>query len=831
LLRDFSSTVEDINVLEREYEKKSQDEIREEIKNYKSKLAQNEISPEDILPRVFAMVREASKRTSGKRHFDVQLMGGMALGRGMITEMRTGEGKTLTATLPVALNALMNRGVHVITVNDYLARRDAVWMGEIYHFLGLTVGCINHDTSFLYDPHFKEESKEDRERDETGSFHVVQEFLRPATRQEAYRADITYGTNNEFGFDWLRDNLALSKDEIRQRNHYFAIVDEVDSILIDEARTPLIISAPDDEAGDLYKVFSRIAPKLKKDVDYTLEEKHRAVLVTDEGINKTEELLGVGDLYTEKGIRYVRHLEQALRAEALFHKDKHYVVKDGEIIIVDEFTGRMMPGRRWSEGLHQAVEAKEGVAIQKESRTLATITFQNYFRMYEKLAGMTGTAKTSEEEFRKVYGLDVAVVPTHRPMVRKDNADRVYQSEKGKFTAVAREVKARHEKGQPVLLGTSSIEKNEILSTYLTREGVPHNVLNAKNHEREGEIIAQAGRVGAVTVATNIAGRGVDIILGGNPPTETDAKKVREEGGLYVIGTERHEARRIDNQLRGRSGRQGDPGESRFFLSLEDDLLRIFASDRIKNLMGKLGIPEDEPIEAKLVSRSIEQAQVKIEGLHFDSRKYLLDYDSVLSKQRNAIYRERREMLLADAEVVEEKTRDILADFSESIKNVHETEDEAKKEFASLTGKENADLEEELDLRMQKDKDLFLRNAQILFLQLLDQLWRDHLEVMEYTRSSVGLRAYGQRDPLVEYKNEAHRLFKEFNIQLTNLFVQNLFKIGESAHLHMRQEQQITNEQVKAAQKVLRQAGEDKVGRNDPCPCGSGKKYKKCHGK
>ncbi|KKU52160.1 MAG: Protein translocase subunit SecA [Parcubacteria group bacterium GW2011_GWA2_47_10b] len=534
-LKRFAHVVDEINALEGEYGKKSQDEMRAEIQKYREQACalEHESQKEylsEILPRIFAMVREASKRTLKKRHFDVQLIGGMVLHDGKIAEMRTGEGKTLVATLPASLNALVGRGAHVVTVNDYLARRDTVWMGEVYHFLGLTVGCINHEASYIYDPHFKEGSKEDKMRDELGSFKVVQEFLRPCNRQEAYAADITYGTNNEYGFDWLRDNLEISLDGMRQRYHYFVVVDEVDSILIDEARTPLIISAPDDEAADLYKVFAQIAPRLKKDLDYTIDEKHRAVLVNDEGISKVEKLLGVPDIYSDKGVRYVRHLEQALRAEALFQKDRHYVVKDDQIVIVDEFTGRLMPGRRWSEGLHQAIEAKEGVMIQKESRTLATITFQNYFRMYEKLSGMTGTAKTSEEEFQKVYNLDVIVVPTHMPMIRKDHSDRVYQTEKGKFIAVAREVKARYQKGQPVLLGTSSIEKNEILSEYLKREGVPHNVLNAKNHEREAEIVAQAGRKGAVTLATNIAGRGVDIIFGGNPPDEKGAEVVREAG-------------------------------------------------------------------------------------------------------------------------------------------------------------------------------------------------------------------------------------------------------------------------------------------------------------
>ena len=767
-----------MNALEERYQKMAQEDMCVEIARYRAEPDKHPEFLDEILPNVFAMVREASRRTSGQRHFDVQLIGGMALHDGKITEMRTGEGKTLAATLPATLNAIKGRGVHVITVNDYLARRDAVWMGEIYHFLGFSVGCINHDASYLYDPHLQEGSVEDKKRDELGSFKIVHEFLKPVSRREAYAADITYGTNNEYGFDWLRDNLEIDKNQIRQVDHYFAIVDEVDSILIDEARTPLIISAPDEEAEDLYKILSGIAPKLKKDIDYTVDEKMRAVLIKDEGISKVEQLLGVSDIYSERGVRYVRHLEQALRAEALFQKDRHYVVRDGAVIIVDEFTGRLMPGRRWSDGLHQAIEAKEGVAIQKESRTLATITFQNYFRMYEKLSGMTGTAETSAEEFHKVYNIDVLTIPTHRPMIRADHPDRIYQTEHGKFLAVAREVKERHEKGQPILLGTASIEKNEKLSKYLTQTGVSHNVLNAKNHEKEAEITAQAGRKGAVTIATNIAGRGVDIILGGNPPDQAQSEEVKALGGLLVLGTERHEARRIDNQLRGRSGRQGDMGESQFFLSLEDDLLRIFAADRVKSLMGRLGIPEDEPIETRLVSRAIEQAQAKIEGFHFDSRKHLLDYDNVLSKQRSSVYRTRRDMLFADEVAIEQKILEMLDGFSKRIANIGEGESEIKKILGTLLNKNpesinfpadreinevvRAALEEEFQERAKSDRAQFLRNAEMLFMQIIDMMWRDHLEVMEYTRSSVGLRAYGQRDPLVEYKNEAYRLFKTF---------------------------------------------------------------------
>ena len=598
---------------------------------------------DDILPEAFALVREAARRTLKERHFDVQLLGGQVLHNRGIAEMRTGEGKTLVATLPAYLNALEGKGVHIVTVNDYLSRRDAVWMGQIYHLLGLTVGVINHASSFLYDPLHQ---TLDEKRHELGSVQVIHEFLRPVTRTEAYKADITYGTNNEFGFDYLRDNLEYSPQNLRQRGFHFAIVDEIDSILIDEARTPLIISAPVAESEDLYGRFAGIARGLERDTDFTVDEKQKAIQLTPAGIEKAEKALGVDNIYTEKGIKYVHHLETAVRAKAIFHLDKEYVVKDGEIIIVDEFTGRMMPGRRWSEGLHQAVEAKEGVKVQKESRTFASITFQNYFRMYKKLSGCTGTAKTSSEEFYKVYGLDVVSIPTNKPVARKDHLDQTFPTGKGKFKAIATRVSELSKNGQPVLIGTVSIEKNEVLSEYLRSVGVTHEVLNAKNHEREGAIIAQAGRKGMVTVATNMAGRGVDIKLGGNPPTVEQAEEVRKLGGLFVLGTERHEARRIDNQLRGRSGRQGDPGATQFFVSMEDTLMRVFASDTIKSVMGRFGIPEDEPIENRMITRSLETAQTKIEGFNFDARKHVLEYDNVLNHQRASVYERRRKILL-----------------------------------------------------------------------------------------------------------------------------------------------------------------------------------------
>ncbi|MCH7756762.1 preprotein translocase subunit SecA, partial [Patescibacteria group bacterium] len=688
---------------------------------------------DDILPEAFAVVREASKRTLGERHFDVQLMGGVILHLGNIAEMRTGEGKTLVATLPVYLNALEGKGVHVVTVNDYLSRRDTVWMGQIYAFLGLSVGVINHDQSFLYD---KGHTEADKDRDEIGSFKIMYEFLRPCSRREAYEADITYGTNNEFGFDYLRDNIEYDKKNLRQRGFHFAIVDEVDSILIDEARTPLIISAPTQDSEDLYTTFARVAQQLKEGTHYTIDEKLRAITLDDEGIEKVEEILGIDNIYTEQGIKYVHHLETSVRAKALFKKDKAYVVKDGEIVIVDENTGRLQPGRRWSEGLHQAIEAKEGVKIQKESRTFASITFQNYFRNYKKLSGMTGTALTSAEEFYKVYGVETIAVPTNLPSQRIDRDDLIFQTEKGKFTAIAKKVRELHEKGQPVLIGTVSIEENERLGAYLKKEGIPHEILNAKNHEREGEIIAQAGQPGRVTIATNMAGRGVDIKLGGNPAEEGAPEKVKALGGLFVLGTERHDARRIDNQLRGRSGRQGDSGETQFFVSLEDSLMRIFASDTIKNMMGRFGIPEDQPIENKLITRSLESAQEKIEGFNFDSRKHVLAFDDVLNQQRQSIYERRRKILIGENADIDELLEELVAHDTELTKVVS-----AKKEELG---------EEE-----------FYNTVHRLLLQVSDLLWVEHLEIMDYLRSSVNLRAYGQRDPLIEYRKEGLKLFKE----------------------------------------------------------------------
>ncbi len=736
-IKQYEKRVKSINDLEESIALLTDEDFPIQTAELKARLVAGE-SLEDILPRAFALVREAAKRRSGKRHYDVQLIGGMVLNGGNIAEMRMGEGKTLVGTLPVYLNALTGRGVHVVTVNDYLARRDATWMGQIYNFLGLSIGVINDQSkSFVYDPTHQEL---DEERDEEGSFKVVQQFLRPVSRRDAYSADITYGTNSQFGFDYLRDNLVSSKEDIVQRGHYFAVVDEVDSILIDESRTPLIISSAVADSAALYKTVAGVAMKLVVDTDYTVDEKLKAIQLTDEGITKAETMLGITDMYTEKGIKYVHYLETAIRARALFAKDKDYVIKDGEVIIVDPFTGRMQPGRRWSEGLHQAIEAKEGVKIEQETRSVASITYQNYFKFYEKLSGMTGTAKTNEEEFTKVYGLSVVTVPTNKKTQRIDHNDLIFQTEEGKFKAIAKKVKELHEKGQPVLIGTVSVEKNELLGAYLKREGIPHQILNAKNHEQEGTVTAQAGRKGSVVIATNMAGRGVDIILGGNPSTPEEQEEVKMLGGLFVIGTERHEARRIDNQLRGRAGRQGDPGETQFYVSLEDELMRVFGSERIKTMMARLGLPEDEAIQNSIVSRALESAQKKIEGFHFDARKHTLEYDTILSYQREQIYSRRRAMVEGDR-------GHVISTFY-TLGELEQLESIVK-EKTTLVG-----------------EDAFWENVRRVILFTTDTLWVEHIDTMEYLRQSVGLRAYGQREPLVEYKKESTRLFKEMEERL-----------------------------------------------------------------
>ena len=776
-LKDISSLVDEINSLEKEYEKVN---LKEKTKELKQRLREEAL--DDVLPEAYALVREAAKRTLNQRHFDVQLMGGIALHQRKIAEMKTGEGKTLASTLPVYLNALQGKGVHVITVNDYLAKRDTVWMGQIYYELGLSVACISHKSAFIYDPNHE---NLDKERDEKGSFKVIDAYLRPASRKQAYEADITYGTNHEFGFDYLRDNMVMKPEMRVQRGLNFAIIDEIDSVLIDEARTPLIISAPDMESSKLYSEFSRIIPQLKEEEHYELHEKEKAVTLTEQGVEKIEKIIGVENVYQDKGTRYLHYLEQSLRAEVLFKKDRDYVVKDGQIIIVDEFTGRLMPGRRWSGGLHQAVEAKENLNVQPESLTLASISIQNYFRMYEKLAGMTGTAVTSAEEFEKVYKLDVVVIPTNKPIARQDLSDVIYKTQKEKLKSIVDRVKQANDKGQPVLIGTRSIEKNELLGGLLKREGIKHELLNAKQHEREGEIIAQAGKKEAVTVATNMAGRGVDIVLGGNPPE--NPQEVKDLGGLLVIGTERHEARRIDNQLRGRSGRQGDPGATQFYLSLEDDLMRIFGGDRIKTMMERMNLPEGQEIKAGIINKSVESAQFKIEGMNFDVRKHLLEYDDVQNIHRTSFYKKRNEIVDAP----DKELREIV--------------------FKMFKDNEKAFLDKEIEL-----KDKFIEVLRFVCLKMFDISWVNHLQELDYLKDRVRLRAYGQLDPLVEYKNEGYKMFKDLFLNIE----ENIVKGVQYAKLNPIQEQ--TEEVV---------SSEDKVGRNDPCPCGSGKKYKKCCGK
>ena len=876
-----------VNAQEDNVKTLSDAQLPEKTKELKKRLQDGQ-TLDDILPEAFALAREAARRTLGQRHYDVQLMGGMVLHQGKISEMRTGEGKTLAATAPAYLNALSGLGVHVVTVNDYLAKRDTVWMGQIYNALGLSVACITQEQAYLYDPSFKgnaqSEEKEDKERDTKGAFEVVADFLRPVSKREAYYADITYGTNNEFGFDYLRDNMVLSEEEMVQREHNFAIVDEVDSILIDEARTPLIISSPDSDAPKHYEEFARLVPRLTADVDYNIDEKMKAVLLTDEGISKVEKYLGIPNLYADSDPRLVHHLEQALRAYVFYKRDRDYVVKDGEVIIVDEFTGRLMPGRRWSEGLHQAVEAQEGVSIQSESRTLATITFQNYFRMYKKLSGMTGTAVTNAEEFDKVYKLEVIIVPTAKPMIRKDLPDLIYKTEEAKFKAVIQEIKECNKLGQPVLVGTVSIQKNEFLSALLAREGINHEVLNAKNHEREGMIIAQAGRFSGVTIATNMAGRGVDIILGGNPPNKEDAEKVKSFGGLHVIGTERHEARRIDNQLRGRSGRQGDQGSSRFFVSLEDDLMRVFGGDQLQGIMQRLGVPDDQPIESGIVSKAIEGAQARIEGFNFDARKHLLEYDDVVNKHRTAVYSRRRQILKDKKdeltsrlkELIEEEIEDLVfahtegnyyADWNieelvENIKTICPLPNNTHADIiriyqqgdmsafgddvAGVVGDEPDDRREAvkkyllknifavLDERLKTFADLAEGLLRYVMLRSMDAAWMDHIEAMEALRDTVRLRAYGQRDPLVEYKNEGRRLFDEFIRIVRSQSTRMVFRLEPRTHVVQAPKvvlgRGLTKGQGGGSGQV---SGE--IGRNDPCPCGAVNpatgevyKYKKC---
>jgi preprotein translocase subunit SecA len=827
-IKRYSRKVEEVNAFEPKLKELKNEELLEKSKGLREKV-KNGMPEDEVLTEAFALVREASRRTLGQRHFDVQLIGGMVLHEGKITEMLTGEGKTLAATAPAYLNALSGKGVHIVTVNDYLAKRDTIWMGQIYNALGLKVTCLVHDAAYQYDP---EHTKgKDEERDTLGGFKVFEEFLRPISRGEAYQADILYGTNHEFGFDYLRDNLTYDLNQIVQARRTnaeqtqnsaenfqrdsassprdsaiestslnFAIIDEVDSILIDEARTPLIIAAPDSQSSEFYKIFAKVTDRLEPETDYTVDEKNRSVSINNQGIEKVEKMINLSNLYAPENLRLVHFLEESLKAKALFHRDKQYVVRNGEVIIVDEFTGRMLFGRRYSGGLHQAVEAKEGVQVKDENRTYAQITIQNYFRLYKKIAGMTGTAQTSAEEFHKVYNLDVASTPPNKPMIRMDLPDAIYKTKAAKYEAVVEEVKRRREKGQPILLGTTSITNNEIISEYLRKAGIPHEVLNAKNHEREGEIIAQAGKVGAVTVATNMAGRGVDIVFGGNPPDADEAQKVREAGGLHVIGTERHEARRIDNQLRGRSGRQGDPGSSQFFLSLEDDLLRIFGGERIKNLMEIFNMPDDVPIESSLVSKAVNEAQQKIEGINFDLRRHLLDFDDVLNKQRTVVYKKRLEVLEAGEK---NEIRPIVEDI---LKN-------HGKDLSKLPGK--LELERSILIGQQ-------------LVRILDMFWVGHLENLEALRESVNIRAYAQHEPIVEYRREAHMLYKKLNEDYEAMAVETIMPLFEI---------DLTKLHTEHVHRQTPPPEAKKLGRNDPCWCGAKyedgrpKKYKHCHGR
>ncbi|MCC6048388.1 MAG: preprotein translocase subunit SecA [Thermodesulfobacterium sp.] len=889
-LKRLKPIVERINALEPSMQKLSDAELQRKTVEFKERLEKGE-SLDSLLPEAFAVVRETARRVLGMRHFDVQLMGGIVLHQGKIAEMKTGEGKTLVATLPAYLNALTGKGVHIVTVNEYLAKRDAEWMGPIYRFLGLSVGYIT--------------SGMDNEE-----------------RKKAYLCDITYGTSSEFGFDYLRDNMKYSLEDMVQRGHYYAIIDEVDSILIDEARTPLIISGPSEESTDLYYYIDEIVRKLKKDVHFTVDEKSKSAHLTEEGIAECERLLGIKNLYHPRYVRLVHHIHQALRAHHLFKRDVDYVVKDGKVIIVDEFTGRLMPGRRWSDGLHQAIEAKERLRIEAENQTLAMITIQNYFRMYEKLAGMTGTAETEAAEFKEIYNLDVVVIPTHKPMIREDLPDLVFRTMKEKFERVVQEIEENYRKGRPVLVGTTSIEKSEILSRMLKKKKIPHQVLNAKHHEKEAQIIAQAGRSHAVTIATNMAGRGVDILLGGNPeglakmqlenegydvsqiperdwydalnmakegkdPTtkyperwaqvlyekvlecQKDAEKVRALGGLYIIGTERHESRRIDNQLRGRAGRQGDPGASRFFLSLEDDLLRLFGSDKIKAFIDKLGLPEGEPLEHPWLSKAIEQAQKKVEAYHFDIRKHLLEYDDVMNMQREVIYSQRKEILKSESikdwilSLIDETCEELVEETTSNERNLQPEEVEAlvkryQEVFAlPLKLPENLTTKSEVIAYLQdftkqkyeeKEKNIgsdLMRNLEKYFLlTTIDNLWKEHLLMLDYVKESVGLRGYGQKNPLQEYKKEAYHLFVSLMKRIRETTLSYLFRIelreeAEKVQEMVLEEGEIDESRLEFARKdVFAEEGKknqpiraEKVGRNDPCPCGSGKKYKKCCGR
>ncbi len=819
-LRRLQSTVDIINKLEPEMQALSDTQLRARTDEFRTRLSQGE-SLDDLLPEAFAVVREASCRTLKMRHFDVQLLGGIVLHQGRIAEMKTGEGKTLAATLPVYLNALSGKGVHVVTVNDYLARRDAEWMGEIYQFLGLSVGVIVHGLSF-------------------------------EERKAAYSADVTYGTNNEFGFDYLRDNMVVYPEQIVQRELNYAIVDEVDSILIDEARTPLIISGAAEDSARHYQRFAQIVPQLKPERDYTVDEKAKTIAMTDEGLRRVEKLLNIEDLFDEVNFELNHYLNQALKAKEFFARDRDYIVKDGEVIIVDEFTGRLMPGRRYSDGLHQSIEAKEGVAVLKESQTLATITFQNYFRMYNKLAGMTGTAKTEEEEFRKIYGLDVVVIPTNKPMIRTDLPDAVYRTKRAKNQAILDDITERHAKGQPVLVGTISIEASEYVSDQLKRRGIPHQVLNAKYHDQEAEIVKLAGQLNTVTIATNMAGRGTDIVLG---------EGVLELGGLHIIGTERHESRRIDNQLRGRAGRQGDPGSSQFYVSLEDDLMRLFGSERIMGLMERLGWEEHQVIDHPQISKAIENAQKKVENRHFEIRRQVLEYDNVMNEQREVIYAQRRAVLLNEditahiQNMFEPLFERLAAHYAnENMEKGQWDLEGLRQQYREIVGQDcPRSLEELVKLDPKGIASALAEDAwsayerrtaeygpeiqrhieKIVLLQITDQRWMDHLSLMDDLREGIGLRAYGQRDPLLEYRLEAYEMFQSMVEAIQEDCIRMLFKVRLASAESTQPKDRLADAQFSGGEgeveRTPRRTGE-KVGRNDPCPCGSGKKYKKCCG-
>ncbi len=877
--------IEEINLLEEKTKKLKDTDFPKKTNEFKKRIQDGE-SLDAILPEAFALVREAARRTTGLRHFDVQLMAAVALSRGKIAEQKTGEGKTLSAVPALYLNALSGNSVHLVTVNDYLARRDAGWMGPIFSLLGMSVSSIIAEQSFVFDPNFIDENAHD----------VRLTHLRPITRKEAYKCEVVYGINSEFGFDYLRDNMAQDQEQISQTGHFFAVVDEVDSVLIDEARTPHIISAPDAQPTQKYYEYASLVDKLSSETDYKIDEKMRTAHLTDHGIGKVEKIFGIKDIY-EKDFDTVYHLEAALKARTLYQKEKDYIVKDNQVILVDEFTGRLMQGRRLSEGLHQALEAKENVPIQRESKTLATVSLQNYFRMYEKLAGMTGTAATEAEEFHKIYGIDVITIPTNNPMKRIDHADVVYKTTRAKYSAVAQDIEDAYKKGQPVLVGTTSIDKNEIISQLLIRKKIPHEVLNAKNHEREAEIISKAGQIGAVTVATNMAGRGVDIILGGEPPTSDDApamkkwekehEKVIDLGGLYVIGTERHESRRIDNQLRGRSGRQGDPGASRFFVALDDEIMRLFGGDKIAGIMSKFNMPEDTPLSHGLVSRAIEQAQSKVEGFYFQNRKNTVEYDDVLNKQREIIYGRRREILKAGAntkdtilkdqikEKIQLSIRDIVTAEAQAellpsgienesrLLNINErivaqlvtiiNFDEASQKQIYTQLEQLHGQEEKIDFLVKLSSDLYdKREVEVgselmrfvekaVMLEVSDRLWMDNLDAMEHLRQGIGLRGYGQRDPLVEYKNEGFRMFEKLIRTIDDELVHRIYRVQiqnqplEQKNTNQnnielnRPQSEISQSGRIAKPKVAKPINENKLGRNDLCWCGSGKKWKKCH--